>query len=113
MNRDELIAHIQAAIDRMTPDDSLVEILGHLHSAARHKQLAHEQRGRGQHRLASHLDARAETYLSNARLLAQPGQEVCQLCESEELAHPLIRPSGARVGMGLDSTEAGSTWHGR
>ena len=88
MDRDELIAHVQAAIDRMGPDDPLVEILANLHLAARYRDLALEQRTRGQHRLASRLDAQAETHLSNARLL---GHEPCQPPDSEELARPLIR----------------------
>jgi len=77
MNPDELVAHAQAAIDRMNLGDlTTVEILGHLARAAEYRALALEQRGRGVHALAARLEARAETFLSNARLLAQPRSRV-------------------------------------
>jgi hypothetical protein len=71
MRPDELVAHIQAAIDRGHPD--MVEILSHLTQAAKCRALADEQRQRGAHALAAKLTARAETYLSNARLVAYQG----------------------------------------
>ncbi len=70
MNPIELVAHIQAAIERYGGPDML-EILSHLKEAAKYRSLAEEQIDRGAPVLAKRLHARAETFLSNARILAQ------------------------------------------